>query len=168
MQPWRLLQQGRHMATEAVTSWHLHASTHARRGSTCSEEPVSMPIAPLGCRHPESLPRVTSSQLHLKQNPTLAPPGKQNEDSFWKSTHAFDDRWLVGSWRTASSFSSSSLFLRVVGTEREGSCDGSCEGACSSNPKRLCIMPDGGDVNCEPERAGRFKRPGGEVRLDME
>lgn len=77
-------------------------------------------------------------------------------------TYALVDRWLLGSWRTASSFSSS-LFRRVVGTEREG-----IWVVVSSNPKRACITPDWGEASCEPERPGRLKRPGGEVKLDME
>lgn len=33
---------------------------------------------------------------------------------------------------------------------------------------RDVIMPEGGDVSCEPDLPGRLKRPSGEVRLDVE
>jgi len=70
------------------------------------------------------------------------------------------ERWLVGSWRTASSFSSSSLFLREPGTDRDGS--------WSSKANRDRIIPDWGEASWEPDRAGRLKRPGGEVKLEVE
>jgi len=81
-------------------------------------------------------------------------------DSGTHRTYAFVERWLVGSWRTASSFSSSSLFLREPGTDLEGS--------WSSKANRDCIIPDCGEASWEPDRPGRLNMPGGEVRLEVE
>jgi hypothetical protein len=63
-------------------------------------------------------------------------------------TYALVDLWLVGSWRTASSFSSSSLPLREAGTDLDGN--------WSSKANRLCMIPDWGEASCEPDRPGRL------------
>lgn len=78
-------------------------------------------------------------------------------------THAFEERWLDGSCLTASSFSSSSLFLLEAGTDLEGRW-------CSSNAMRAdcCMMPDCGDARFDPDRPGRLKSPGGDVKLEVE
>lgn len=34
--------------------------------------------------------------------------------------------------------------------------------------RRDCMIPDCGDVSCEPDLPGRLYRPGGEVRLEVE
>ena len=75
------------------------------------------------------------------------------------TTYALVDRWLVGSCLTASAFSSSSLLRLLPGTDLDGS--------LSSIMKRE-MMPDCGDVNCDPDRPGLLKRPGGEVKLEVE
>lgn len=54
-------------------------------------------------------------------------------------THAFVERWLVGSCLTASSFSSSSLLRLEPGTDFDGS--------LSSIMSLDCMMPDCGDVS---------------------
>jgi hypothetical protein len=70
------------------------------------------------------------------------------------------ERWLVGSWRTASSFSSSSLFLLELGTEWDGA---------SSKGNRDGRVPESGEVRSEPDRPGRLlKMPGGDARLEVE
>lgn len=66
----------------------------------------------------------------------------------------------MGSCRTASSFSSSSLFLLDVCCDHGGS--------WSSNATRLNDKPDCGEVRIEPDRAERFNMPGGDCRLDSE
>jgi len=63
-------------------------------------------------------------------------------------TYALVDLWLVGSCRTASSFSSSSLLRLEPGTDLEGS--------LSSMMRRDCMIPDCGDVSCEPDLPGRL------------
>ncbi len=88
------------------------------------------------------------------------PPESHGNRMEIQSTYALVERWLVGSWRTASSFSSSSLFLLEAGTDREGS--------WSSNAYRENIIPDCGEVSWEPDRPGRLNKPGGEVKLEVE
>jgi hypothetical protein len=61
-------------------------------------------------------------------------------------TYAFVALWLDGSWRTASSFSSSSLLRLDAGTDLEGS--------LSSMIYLEGMMPACGDVSWEPDLPG--------------
>lgn len=88
----------------------------------------------------------------------------QETTSIGLSTYELVALWLLGSWRTASSLSSSSLFRRVVGTDRDGIW-------LSSNPYRgwnTPVVPGGGEVKSDPERAGRLNMAAGEVKLEVE
>lgn len=88
----------------------------------------------------------------------------QETTSLGLSTYELVALWLLGSWRTASSLSSSSLFRRVVGTDRDGIW-------LSSNPYRCWntpVVPGGGEVKSDPERAGRLNMAAGEVKLEVE
>lgn len=64
-------------------------------------------------------------------------------------TYACADLWAAISGLKASSLSSSSEFRRVVGTDRDGN-------ALSQPYRAPWVKPDGGDISCEPDRAGRL------------
>lgn len=104
--------------------------------------------------------RASFMDLTSKSRTCMEEEVRRMHNKKYVGTHAFVDLWLVGSCLTASSFSSSSLLRREPGTDFEGS--------LSAMTRRDCRMPDCGDVSCDPDRPGRLKRPGGDVRLEVE
>lgn len=101
-------------------------------------------------------------RLQSRKVPTFLEPSNRGTSKIKTKgpTYALVDRWDVGSCRTASSFSSSSLFLLEVRCDHGGN--------WSSNATRPKDKPDCGEVRIEPDRAERFNMPGGDCRLDNE